>query len=329
MKSLPSKFPQRKQGFFQIFSPLRWLTAQLREFRRNIGLGHVMSYPSHWAAAVWRLLIVFNPGNLGNWSIRGKKINNVTGKFEWSVLQMMLDLYRVKNKKNWEGYFTSGTTEANIYLAWLGRRRLQEQGIALEKIGLLRNSLTHYSLTKAADVVGVKDFELPIGNDWEGFDLSSLLYEVKKLKKKGYQGFLIPLTLGFTLSGTDDDIDEIIGNLSQWGKKNKVQFFFWIDAALAGLVRPFVDDDFQPLNNPHISGMAVDFHKYGRVPLPAGLVFYRNNLRKLIEKPIAYLTEADSTLLGSRTGVSPVAVWAELMTSGRRDYQLQIGRAHV
>jgi glutamate/tyrosine decarboxylase-like PLP-dependent enzyme len=323
----PIKFPSEKQSLLTILRPLFYLIKELKKFRRTIGLGHIMSYPSRWAVGIWRWLIVFNPGNLGNWSIRDKKINNVTGKFESSVIAMMLDLYRVKKKNDWEGYFTSGTTEANIYLAWLGRKKLQNQGLKLGQIALLRNSLTHYSLTKAADVVGVTDFELPISRDWQGFSLPSLLEWLDKLKKQGYSGFLVPLTLGFTLSGTDDQIEELIDDLVSWGKANKIKFFFWIDAAFAGLTRPFIDKSFRPLNNSLISGFAVDFHKYGQVPLPAGLVFYRRDLRQLIERPIAYLTEADSTLLGSRTGVSPVAVWAELLGTGKQGYRQRLAKS--
>lgn len=312
-----SIFPNKSAGIFSIAKQLMFIIKELKKFSNNVNLGNIITYPSWVAILVWRLLIFYNPGNLGNWTIRKKRIDNVTGIFEAEVVAKMLDLYHA-DTRSFEGYFTNGATEANIFSAWLGRKYIQRALGEDTKIVLLRTDLTHYSLRKAADVVGVRTERIALRDDWQGMDADALSFTLEKLYKEGLKGFLLPLTLGFTLTGTDDDVEMLIKTVEHFNHDRKdARFFLWIDAALAGLVQPFTDASFSPLNNPHIQTIAIDFHKFWKVPLPAGLILYRKGLRALIEKPIDYLTEKDNTLLGSRTGISPMAVWSNIEYLGR------------
>lgn len=312
-----SVFPNKSAGLLPIAKQLIFIVKELKEFRNNVGLGNIITYPSWIATLVWRILIPYNPGNLGNWTTKEKKINNVTGIFEADVTSKMLDLYHA-NTNDFEGYFTSGATEANIFSAWLGRKYIQRELGKDTKIALLLTDLTHYSLPKAADVVGIHLEHVAIRNDWQGMDADALSFALDQLYNQGVRGFLLPLTLGFTLTGTDDDVETLAKTVEHFNHdRPDARFFLWIDAALAGLVQPFTDASFAPLNNPHIQTIAIDFHKFWEVPLPAGLILYRKGLRALIEKPIDYLTEKDNTLLGSRTGISPVAVWSNIEYLGR------------
>lgn len=316
-----SAFPHKGRGIFWIFQQLLFIVRELSKFKKNFGLGNLMTYPSWIATFCWRLLISYNPGNLGNWSIRGKHINNVTGIFEADVVAKMLDLYHA-DFKSFEGYFTSGATEANIFSAWLGRKYIQRALGENTKIVLLKTDLTHYSLRKAADVVGVLTECVSVRDDWQGMDADALSFTLGKLYSQGVRGFLLPLTLGFTLTGTDDDVEALTKTVERFNKdRQDTRCFVWIDAALAGLVQPFTDASFSPLNNPHIQTIAIDFHKFWKVPLPSGLILYRKGLRALIEKPIDYLTEKDNTLLGSRTGISPVAVWSNIEYLGKDGFK--------
>lgn len=321
-----SAFPNKGKGVLRIFPQLLFIVKELSKFKKNIGLGNLMTYPSWIATLCWRLLISYNPGNLGNWTIHGKMINNTTGIFEAEVISKMLDLYHA-DTNNFEGYFTSGATEANIFSAWLGRKYIQRALKEDTKIVLLRTDLTHYSLRKAADVVGIPTERVAIRNDWRGMDADALSSALDKLYNQGVRGFLLPLTLGFTLTGTDDDVATLTKTVEYFNNDHTdTRFFVWIDSALAGLVQPFSKTSFAPLHNFHIQTIAVDFHKFSKVPLPAGLILYRKKLRQLIEKPIDYLTEKDNTLLGSRTGISPVAVWCNLEYLGKEGFQKIVQR---
>jgi tyrosine decarboxylase / aspartate 1-decarboxylase len=323
MKITKVVFPEQGRPIWELFAPLKHVVSELKKFRHDAGAGHVMSYPSFMATLIWRLLLPFNPGNLGNWSIWGKDITNITGRYEAMVIRMMLDVLNVSAQRQWEGYVTSGATEANIFMSWVGRKYLSKKQVSVQKMIVITTSLSHYSLTKAADITGLEVATTAVRQDWAGIDAPALLKLLTQLYTKGYRGFLIPFTYGFTLTGTDDKVEEVLEEIHGWQQTHPAHFFYWIDAAMAGLVKPFIGE-FAPLNHPEISGIAVDFHKYGRVSLPAGLLLYQQKLRSLIEQPIPYLSEADNTVLGSRTGISPVAVWADITLEGKKGYARRV-----
>lgn len=321
------QFPDKKGNPLHLFKELFLLIRKLRGFKiRNksqFASGHLMTYPSKWSNLVWRLLVSYNPGNLGNWSVVNRKFTNLTGRFESEVIAQMLDLYQVSNKE-FGGYFTSGATEANIFSAWLGRKKLKKELKKNDKICLLRSDLSHYSLAKAADVVGLDDYSIPINDNWTGINPNLFSTRIKQLYKKGYRGFLLPLTYGFTLTGTDDDVSAIVYEIKVFKKKYPdTRFFVWIDAALSGLIQPFINEKWSPIED-LIETFVVDFHKFGHLSQPAGMVIYRHELLSLIEKPIDYLEQNDNTLLGSRTGISPVAAWMNLRSYGRSGLKKRI-----
>ena len=63
------------------------------------------------------------------------------------------------------------------------------------------------------------------------------------------------------------------------------------------------------------------------MPIPAGLILYKKELRRLIEKPIDYLDEKDNTLLGSRSGIAPVSCWAVVNRFGETGFLKKIIKA--
>lgn len=325
-KSNQEAFNQRGGNIFYILYHLMMIVLELKKFKKSVAPGNVITYPSFITKLCWWLLIPFNPGNLGNWSIRGKQINNVTGAIEYAVIKWLISLYRTEISSI-EGYFTCGATEANIFSAWLGRARLTRQLKDKNAITLVYCDLSHYSVKKAANVVGVPSVRVDIRSDWQGTDTPSLRRLLHQQYTQGVRGFLIPLTLGFTLTGTDDNIAAIISVTNSFKEKfPDSHFFIWIDAALAGLVQPFTKPPFAPFGFPQVQTVAVDYHKFWKVPIPAGQVLYRKELRKLIEQPISYLTENDNTLLGSRTGISPVAVWANIEFLGKKGLSKMVHR---
>ena len=228
---------------------------------------------------------------------------------------MMVNLYGGKYDE-WEGYVTSGATESNIYSAWIARNLLLKK-FNSQKICQIVTDLTHYSIFKAADIVGVGIFTTKLNRDSWSMDIDELEKVTENLYKKGYRGFILPLTLGYTQTGTSDDYEEIVARVKEIERKFGVLFFVSIDAALNGLVYPFTKKIFRPLRNPHVQTFCVDFHKAGMAPIPCGIVIYRKGLRKYIEKEIPYINENDNTLLGTRSGIPPVAAYFTVLTLGK------------
>lgn len=314
-----ARFPNKGISSQKVDKILKLVVKDLESWKleNKIGAQHVVPHPA--SVNVWKELLSLNPNNLGNWSLASQKNLESARKIERKLIFSLINLYGGK-QKDWEGYVTSGTTEANIFSAWIGRK-VSETKYAKNQISLIVTDLAHYSLIKTADVTGLKLHYTAIDRKTWSINLPGLVQTIEKLKRKGYRGFLLPLTLGYTQTGTDDDYQEITKILTKLQKELKISIYIWIDAALNGLVLPFSQKSFTPLNNPRVQTIAVDFHKSGMVPLPCGVILYRKNLRKFIEKQIPYIYEDDNTLLGSRSGISPVAAYAVVAMLGKKGFR--------
>jgi glutamate/tyrosine decarboxylase-like PLP-dependent enzyme len=320
-------FPEKPISILEFKSYIRKVEIELKKEQQFRGLDTLMGDPSSEAIYSWRKLLPYNPNNLGNWSIKEIKPDHKTAFVEQELIRQMIDLYH-GDKDQIEGYVTIGGSEANLFSTWLGRKFLEKKGIKKEKIILIKTSLTHYSLEKTADVIGVRTFLTPLSEETWGMDLESFRKSIRKLMKQGYKGFLVPLTLGYSLTGTFDPFESICALTRILKKEFKdINFFLWLDAAINGLIEPFINKNFRPFIHPEIQTFITDFHKFGFTPIPSGIILYKKELRKLIEKPIDYLSEKDNTLLGSRSGVAPVACWAVVNHLGKLGFRKMILRS--
>lgn len=312
-------FPHNPTPRLRVAARFRGLVYELKNRNTVYNLGSLSTLPHPIATGIYRRFIGFNPGNLGNWS-DDESGSYATTQMEYEVVHDLIDLYRGDHKKL-GGYITSGGTEGNIFSVWLGKTYLEKHNKPHE-ICLLKTSLTHYSVRKAGQISGLPQFFLPLNKvDWN-IDIQGFEYLIRRLYNRGYRGFIIPLTIGYTPTGTSDNVKMITRVADSLKKKLKgVKFYFWIDAALNGLIAPFIHGDFRPFQSGHIQTMLVDFHKFGLVPYQAGVVLYQKHLRKLIEQPIDYLAEKDSTLLGSRSGVPAVSIWGMIHSMGKSGYR--------
>lgn len=299
------KFPKQSRNNFLINFKLSSVEDSLKIENKNSSYAYLLGKPHRDVLNIYNRFIKYNPNHLGNWSF-GKNLDG-SRKLENEVIKMLINLYKVDYKEI-EGYITSGGTEANIFSCWLGREYLFKK-INSRNICLLKTSLTHYSVRKAADICRIDQFLVSLDNDLK-IGENYFQEKVIELYKEGYRGFLVCLTLGYTITGSSDDfskIDDIIKKLKKDFKN--IEFFVWIDAASDGWIRAFLDKDFSPFKYESIKAFLSDFHKFGMMPYPAGFILYRKNLRKLIEKKIDYLEEKDNTLLGSRPGITAIALW--------------------
>lgn len=307
-----SSWPSMKFRLWQIKRKL-----QKRDIAHNLGWLYTLPHPV--AVNAYKYFLDQNPNHLGSWTTKESR-PFATQVLEREAIWKMIDLYHA-DKNKIEGYITSGGTESNIFSTWVGRKYL-EQHTDRSKICLLATSLTHYSIGKSADIAGIPDYLSPLNPQEWNLDQHGLTETVTGLYKEGYRGFLLPLTLGYTMTGTCDNIEATTKTVQRLQKEMKdAHFFLWIDAALNGFVTPFVDQAFTPFASPLIQTFIVDFHKFGLVPYPAGLVLYRKNVRRLIERRIDYLPEKDNTVLGSRSGVPAANIWAMIHALGKNGYR--------
>lgn len=309
------KFPEKGSTSLKVKLEIKKVLKEVKNWKMEEKLGGLHSEPHPISLSVWKKFLKFNPNNLGNWSLASQKNLDGTQLIERKLIKMLIDLFGGKQSQ-WEGYVTSGATEANIFSAWVGRILL-EKLYERSKICLISNSLSHYSIIKSSDVVGIDNIPTAIDRKSWSMDLVDLKANVTRLSKKGYKGFIIPLTVGYAQTGTSDDYQKLIGMLRKLEYDLRINTFNWVDAALSGLVLPFTTSLFLPLKNTRIQTFCVDFHKAGMVPIPCGVILHRRSLRKNVERSIPYIHEDDNTLLGSRSGISPVVAYAIIRLLGK------------
>ena len=276
----------------------------------------VISMTNPIASKITSISSDFMPNNLGNWSI--KKPYSLTTKIEKNLIIAIKKYYQCE--KGIIGHFGSGSTEGNIYAAWIGRNYVMEN-LSLrnsEKIVFLKSSLAHYSMDKAADLVGIHLEEVAIDLKRFSIDEEQLLKTIERLYRTGMRGFLLPVTLGYTVSGTDDNLEKILNIVTSTENKYKnCKFFVWIDAAFSGISKIYTEEYFKPFEHKNVQLITADFHKFLAVPYPSSIFLYKRGLLKYIEKTIPYIDQMDTTLLGSRPGINVLVTWMTLRNLGR------------
>lgn len=308
---------KKLSSWFLFINTLRLIYIQ----QNKHNLGDLWNQPT-WLSQVISLFgLHLNLNGLGNsYTIHSSKLSLVH-QVEKQVIEWNKDV--IYAPQFVEGYLTSGGTESNIFLMWCGREKLLQTTDQLPVV--VGSDFTHYSVTKAARLLGLQ--YKAVGIDKKTWSMS--VYEYKKtvttLLKKGQHAILTPITIGYSSLGTSDALTDIIEVVQELQKKYpQFQPFLWIDAAMQGLAKTFLEDRFSPFSDQLIQGYVVDFHKLGQAALPAGLVLYRQSLRKYIEAPIHYLSETDATLLGSRPGFAILGVWSVIQqkrTNFQKDFQ--------
>lgn len=316
-------FPKTSFSKFQIKSRLFGIKNELkyRSWRYNFGSLHTS--PNAFVADAYSAILRLNPNHLGTWS--DSRPNGGTENLEYEVVKKMAALYKAPDK-HVSGYITSGGTEGNIYSLWLGRSYL-ERKYKPSQICLLKTSLTHYSIDKAANICNVSQYVTPLNKSGWNIDHRGLEAKLHELYAKGYRGFILPLTIGYTSTGTQDDIGLVARTVKRTKDKYKnIEIYCWIDASLNGLIEPFINKGFKPFGFSFVHSLVVDFHKFGMVPYSAGIVLYRKSLRKNIEKGIDYLKQKDNTLLGSRQGAAAASIWTAIHFFAESGYRKLISR---
>jgi glutamate/tyrosine decarboxylase-like PLP-dependent enzyme len=266
---------------------------------------------NQYASLSTKAISDYMPNNLGNWSI--KRPHSFTTKLEKELVEHVKKNYYCNDSIG--GHFGSGSTEGNLYSSWIGRNFLiKKHSFKPNEIILIKSSLAHYSLDKAADIINVSIAKANIDKETFNLNPAELIKQFELLYDKGFRGFLLPLTLGYTVTGTDDDYNAICNLTEEFEKTHKdSRVFIWLDAAFSGISKIYTHQNFKPFLNKNIQLISSDFHKFLAVPYPSNIILYRKKLLQYIKKDIPYIDQFDTTLLGSRPGNNVFATWLSLV----------------
>lgn len=230
-----------------------------------------------------------------------------TAKLERETIQMLGSL--LSNPKAC-GHIVSGGTEANILAMWAARNLNKEHNEVIVPVS------AHISFDKASDLLNLKLIKVKLNNLFQ-MDVTAAEKAITS-KTVAIVGIA-----GTTELGVVDPITE----LSEIAVDHGV--YLHVDAAFGGFVLPFLKEPSSDVPKfdfslPGVRSITMDPHKMGLAPIPAGGILFRDEATmKRVGKRVSYLAGGETehtTLLGTRSGASAVAVWALLKHLGRKGY---------
>jgi len=232
-----------------------------------------------------------------------------TRQIEREVIEYFADLLHAPADDYW-GYVNNGGTEGNLYGLYLGRELFPDAVLYFSKD-------RHYSIDKIARVLGIRHQmirSIPTGEmDYE--DLRSQL----ALNKD--RPAIILATIGTTMKQAVDDISKIRQSLQHAGI---VKHYIHCDAALAGMILPFLDESPQFDFREGIDSISVSGHKMVGSPIPCGVVLVRKHHVNCIAQNVEYVGIIDSTITGSRNGFSPLLLWYAIRSKSRNEFKSMV-----
>ncbi len=244
------------------------------------------------------------------------------------------------------GAFCSGGTIANITALWIARNRLLKaegdfKGVAkeglframkyygYEGLAILVSERGHYSLGKAADILGIgREFLVPVKTDANNKVQSAEMRRIsRELNNKNIKVMAIVGVAGTTETGNVDPLNDLADLAAELG------CHFHVDAAWGGAT--LLSDKYRHLLSgiERADSVTIDAHKQMYVPMGAGMVVFKHpSSAHAIEHHAEYILRKGSkdlgsqTLEGSRPGMA-MLVHACLQVIGRQGYEILINRS--
>ena len=213
---------------------------------------------------------------------------------ERDVVGRFAGLMRLEPENAW-GYVTSGGTEGNMYGLYMGRE-LYPQGV------VYFSQDTHYSILKNLRVLNMRNIMIKSQDNGE-IDYDDL-YETIRINRDVPVIFLA--NIGTTMKGAVDDLRQVRDILDDLAVTRS---YIHSDAALSGMILPFVPDPQPFAFDAGADSIAVSGHKLIGAPLPCGVVLTKKDYVARISRSIEYVGVMDTTLPGSRNAWTPLLLW--------------------
>ncbi|CDG20727.1 Histidine decarboxylase [Xenorhabdus poinarii G6] len=254
----------------------------------------------------------FSINNCGDW---GAECNYLLNSFEFEkeVMQYFAELFKIPFEDSW-GYVTNGGTEGNMFGCYLGRELFPDGTLYYSKD-------THYSVAKIVKLLRIKSClveSLPTG-EIDDHDL------LQKIIAHQEPHPIIFANIGTTLRGAVDNIKIIQQRMQQAGIARE-HYYLHADAALSGMILPFVDNP-QPFTFADgIDSICVSGHKMIGSPIPCGVVVAKRKNVERISVDIDYISAQDKTISGSRNGQTPLMMWAAIRSHSFADWRHRVKR---
>lgn len=273
---------------------------------------------------------------------------NVLGMLHHLVYQQDAAFYQrwMHSAQHSLGAMCSGGTVANITALWVARNLLLKPdngfaGIAAEglaaglahygykRLAIMVSERGHYSLSKAADVLGIgrRNLIAVPTDDHNRIRIDALREACAKVAAEGGKVLALVGVGGTTETGHIDPLDEMADVAEEIGAH------FHVDAAWGGAT--LLSKRFRHLLHgiERADSVTIDAHKQMYVPMGAGIVLFRDpSMVRAIEHHAEYIIRHGSkdlgahTMEGSRPGMA-MLVYSAMHVMGRRGYELLIDQS--
>lgn len=228
---------------------------------------------------------------------------------EREVLDFFAELTGTNMEEAW-GYVTNGGTEGNMYGLFLARE-LNPEGI------VYYSEDTHYSVAKVLRVLRMRSIMIKSQENGE-LDYEDL-HETLRLHRD--TPAVVFANIGTTMTGAIDGIARIHAIFDDLAIHNH---YIHCDAALSGMILPFVDDPPPFRFTDGIDSISISGHKMIGAPTPCGIALVKKSHTERIARSIEYVGVLDTTLSGSRNGITPVYLWYAIKQYGYEGFQATV-----
>ena len=168
----------------------------------------------------------YSANNVGD-PFQGSNYRLNTHEIEQEVITRFPDLMTLDREEAW-GYVTSGGTEGNMYGLYMGRETFPEGAVYFSQD-------THYSVVKLLRLLNIRNVMIRSQDNGE-MDYLDLRETVRRNPDTPP---IIVANIGTTMKGAVDDLGAIRNVMDGLQVRD---FYIHADAALSGMILPFVPD---------------------------------------------------------------------------------------
>lgn len=220
---------------------------------------------------------------------------------EKEVIAFFSRLFRADDD-DWWGYVTNGGSEGNLYGLYLARE-------LYPKAIVYYSDATHYSVQKNLHLLNMPNIAIRSQPNGE-IDYDDL---EKTISINRQMPVIILANIGTTMTEARDDV----GKMKAIFKNLAIQHhYIHADGALAGSYAAFIEPrpafDFAD----GADSIAISGHKFFGSPIPCGMVIAKKSHRDRIARSIDYIGSLDTTISGSRNGLTPLFLWYTITKLG-------------
>ena len=268
--------------------------------------------------------LVQNPNHIGCHTLgESEPFFEGTHAIESEVIRICAEDILKGEPNQHDGYIAAGGTEANIQAIWVYRNLFVNTfGIKADQIAILCSEDSHYSMNKAANLLGTQLVQIPVDFTTRAMSKEDISSAVAELSKNGIKHVIGVANMMTTMFGSVDSVEDYVSSFTE----HHMEFRIHVDGAYGGFVFPFIsEDDSLSFANPHVSSVTLDAHKMVQAPYGTGIFLVKKDLiHQVYTNEAQYVQGLDVTLSGSRSGANAISVWMILQTYGPNGWHEKI-----